>query len=47
MVQGPLHGDTRSSHGISVEDEAVPQKSMHRLSLLPFHTLQELQARNL
>ena len=26
MVQGPLHGDARSSHGISVKGEAVAQK---------------------
>ena len=26
MAQGPLHGDARSSHGISVEGEAVTQK---------------------
>ena len=38
MVQGPLHGDAKSSHGISVKDEAVTQKSMHGLAL-PFHTL--------
>ena len=38
-VQGPLHGDARSSHSISVEDEAVTQKSMCWLAL-PFHAPQ-------
>ena len=34
MVQVPLHGCTRNSHGISVKDESVTQKLMHRLALL-------------
>ena len=38
MAQDPLHGDARGSYGISVEDEAVTQKSKCRLAL-PFHTL--------
>ena len=29
-------GNTSSSHGISVKDESVTQKSMHGLAL-PFH----------
>ena len=36
MAQDPLHGDARSSHSISVEDQVVTQISMHGL-VLPFH----------
>ena len=39
IVQGPLHGDARSSHSISVKDKMVAQKSMHSL-VLPFHITQ-------
>ena len=42
MVQSPLHGDARSYHGISVEDEMVTQKLMWRLAL-PSHIPQSYE----
>ena len=46
MVLGFLHGDDRSSHAFSVEDEMVNPKLMHRLAL-PFHALKVMTLQSL